>query len=80
MKNVTITLEPVVARWVRIKAAEREMSVSRFVGEMLKQRMEENDGYQCAMREYLALEPKAVGSSEEPLPKREALYDRAVLR
>ena len=36
MKNVTITLKEEVARWARIKAAEKNTSVSRLVGEMLK--------------------------------------------
>ena len=39
MKNITITLEPEVVRWVRIKAAEQEMSVSRYVSELLKEKM-----------------------------------------
>jgi hypothetical protein len=36
MKNVTISLHEDVARWVRIRAAEGETSVSRLIGEMLK--------------------------------------------
>lgn len=37
MRNVTITLDEEVARWVRIEAAKRETSVSRLVGEMLRE-------------------------------------------
>jgi hypothetical protein len=36
MKNVTITLDEKVARWARIRAAEEETSLSRLVGEMLR--------------------------------------------
>ncbi len=36
MKNLTITMDEDVARWARRAAAEREMSVSRFVGEVLE--------------------------------------------
>ena len=39
MKNVTITLDEEVARWARIIAAEQNTSVSRLVGEMLREKM-----------------------------------------
>jgi hypothetical protein len=80
MKNLTITLEPEVVHWVRIKAAEQEMSVSRYVGELLKEKMETNQQYERAMQQYLALPSKPLGNPDEPLPKRETLYDRSVLR
>jgi hypothetical protein len=80
MKNITITLEPEVARWVRIKAAEQETSISRYVGELLKERMQASPQYEHARQQYLALPPKPLGNPEEPLPKRETLYDRPLLR
>jgi hypothetical protein len=80
MKNITIILEPEVARWVRLQAAEREMSVSRYVGDVLKAQMQESATYERAMQQYLALPPKPLGSRDEPLPAREALYDRPLLR
>ncbi len=79
MKNVTITLEDNVARWTRIKAAEADTSVSRFVGEMLRERMQNEDAYEAAMREYLAVAPQPIGQPGQAYPKREELYDRAVL-
>jgi len=39
MKNVTITLEEEVARWARIMAAKENTSVSRLVGELLREKM-----------------------------------------
>jgi plasmid stability protein len=36
MKNVTITLPEDTARWLRIKAAEDDRSVSRWIGELLE--------------------------------------------
>ena len=39
MKNVTITLDDDVAKWVRIRAAELDSSMSRLIGELLKQIM-----------------------------------------
>ena len=38
MKNVTITLDEDTAQWIRVQAANRATSVSRVVGEMLRER------------------------------------------
>jgi hypothetical protein len=46
LRNVTVTLEEEVARWARIEAARKETSVSRLLGQMLKARMLEEDGYE----------------------------------
>jgi hypothetical protein len=39
LRNVTVTLEEDVAQWARIEAARRDTSVSRLLGEILKERM-----------------------------------------
>ena len=44
LRNVTVTLEEDVARWARIEAARRDTSVSRLLGELLKERMGKLDG------------------------------------
>jgi len=54
LRNVTITLEEPVARWARLEAARQDISVSRLLGEFLKERMIEKEGYQRAMRRALA--------------------------
>ena len=43
MKNVTITVEESVLEWARIEAAKRNSSVSRLVGEMLADKMRQED-------------------------------------
>ena len=50
MKEVTITLDEEVARWVRIKAARLETSVSRLKGEMLRGGRMNETCYQSAMQ------------------------------
>jgi plasmid stability protein len=75
MKNVTITLDEEVARWARIRAAERETSVSRLVGEMLKERMLEEESYQAAMQTYLAQTPRGLKGPGVKYPKREDLHE-----
>lgn len=44
LRNVTVTLEEDVARWARIEAARRDTSVSRLLGELLKERMGKPSG------------------------------------
>ena len=39
LRNVTVTLEEDVAQWARIEAARRDTSVSRLLGELLKERI-----------------------------------------
>jgi hypothetical protein len=80
MKNVTVTLDEEVARWARIEAAKRETSVSRLVGEMLKEHMRSVDAYEVARRQFFAVEPRSLRASATPLPSRESLHDRTDLR
>lgn len=80
MKNVTITLDEDVARWVRVEAAKQETSVSRLVGEMVRERMRSEDAYEEARRQFFAVEPRSLRAAGEPLPTREQAHDRAALR
>ena len=80
MKNVTITLDEEVARWARIMAAEQNTSVSRLVGELLREKMLEEQDYQIAMQQYLSQPPKVLKAPGEKFPAREALYERKSLR
>ena len=75
MRNVTITLDEEVARWARIRAAERETSVSRLVGEMLRERMLEEGSYQAAMQKYLSQKPRGLKGQGEKYPRREDLHE-----
>ncbi len=78
MKNVTITVDEVALEWARIEAAKRNTSVSRLVGELLAERMRQEDAYELAMRE--ALNFPSWGKSAEPYFTRDELYDRARFR
>ncbi|MCX5892617.1 MAG: DUF6364 family protein [Deltaproteobacteria bacterium] len=49
MKKITITLDEEVARWARIQAAERNTSISSLLGELLKEKRQEEDDYRLAM-------------------------------
>jgi len=75
MKKVTITLDEEVARWVRIIAKQQNTSVSRLVGEMLKEKMQEEEAYLLAMENYLAEKPQILKKAGERYPRREELYE-----
>ena len=77
MKNITITLDAQAAAWARVQAAEHNMSLSRFVGEMLRQKMRHSQEYQKAMRAALAEKPLQL---EGPYLTRDELYDRSRIR
>ena len=79
MRNVTIVLEEEVARWVRVRAAEHDTSVSRLVGEMLRGQMESDRGYEQAMAAFLSRRPVILKNSGS-YPKRDELHERALLR
>ncbi len=78
LRNVTLTLEEEVAQWARIEAARRDTSVSRLLGELLKERMAAQDGYETAMRRALARKPFL--HSDGRYLTREEVHDRARLR
>ena len=80
MKNVTITLDERTAAWVRINAAEHNMSVSRMVGEMLREHMREQHDYDSAMHRFLSKKPTRLKKRSATYPKREELHDRTGLR
>lgn len=80
MKNITITLDTETAKWVRVRAAEENKSVSRFVGDLLQQQMKDKAAYLRAMRTFLSKPPYKLRGPAEPLPKREELYDRPGIR
>jgi hypothetical protein len=79
MKNVTITLDEETARWARIEAAHRDMSLSRLISELLHEHMRAQATYEDAMRRYLARSPVVLKDTGR-YPTREELHDRAGLR
>ncbi len=80
MKNVTITLDEETARWARVRAAELDTSVSRLVGEMLREKMQAERSYEEAMQRYLSRRPKVLRQPGQSYPARDELHDRPGLR
>ena len=80
MKNVTITLDEKAAAWARRHAASRNLSLSRFVGQLLEKTMRESREYQRAMRGYLGKTTVRLKRDRDRYPTRDELHDRDGLR
>ena len=82
MRNVTVSMDDAVADWSRVWAAKHQTSVSRMLGELLAEKMAEEESYMAAMEEYLAVQPVALTaqaptpSNSRPYPSRDASHER----
>ena len=80
MKNLTITLDEETARLARVRAAERDMSVSRYVGELLRADISASREYGEAMRRYFNNKLVVRRKPGERYPTRDEIHDRPGLR
>ena len=81
MKNITITLDDETAAEARVEAARRNVSLSRFVSEIVQKEMLDAGKYSEAMRRYLSRGPfKVLEGPAELYPTREELHDRSDIR
>lgn len=81
MRNVTISLNDETARWARIKAAEADQSLSRFISGLLEKERCHGDDYIAAMNEFFAIQPwRLRDDPSERYPSRDELYDRPRIR
>ena len=80
MRNVTVTLDEETFAKARIRAAERNLSLSRFMGELLARELRHDDEYERAYRSWRAAKPFALKGPAKKYPKREELHERALLR
>lgn len=76
MKNLTITLDEEVARWIHTRAAEQNKSVSGLVRELLRENMLEDKTYQMAMQQFLLQPPQLLKAPCVRYPNRGGLYSR----
>lgn len=77
-KNVTVTLEEDVARWARVEAAKLDTSVSKMLGDFLKEKMTEEQSYERAM--HYALSRKPFLKTDGRYISRDEAHDRSRLR
>ncbi len=76
MKNVTITPDEDVARWARIRAAAPDTSLSRLVGDLLREKTAQEETHQEARQHYLAQPPVHLKGPEGKYPRRDELHER----
>lgn len=75
VKNVTITVDEEVLQWARVQAAVHNTSVSRMLGECLRQQMRHTLDYDAAQRQFLMRKSRTLKKARSTYPKRDALYD-----
>jgi hypothetical protein len=80
VKNVTVTLADDVAKWARVRAAEQDKSLSRFLSDLLAAEMSRLAAYDEAMLSYLSRKPYVLRKKGAKYPRRDELYDRPRLR
>ena len=80
MKNITVTLDEAMALWLREHAAKSGVSVSRFLGDLVHERMRERREYDEAMRRFLSQKPFHFGWADGRRPTRDEINDRALAR
>lgn len=51
-RNVTVKMEEDVARWAKVRAAEHDRSLSRYLGDVLAREMRREQSYDAAMTRY----------------------------
>ena len=73
LTNVTVTLDEGTLADARVEAAERNMSLSRHIGEVLRERRRYSREYDRAMLAALAQKPLKL---EGQYLKRDELYAR----
>ena len=79
MKNVTVTLDAETARWARLEAARRDLSVSSLIRELLQSHMAGQEAYDSSMRRYLERPPRPLKEAGG-YPARDEIHERAGLR
>ncbi len=80
MKKITVTLDDQTAARFKVEATERNMSLSRYICEVLRAQMQSSDNYEKALQAWLAEKPLPLKGPRQKYPKREDLYDRPMLR
>jgi hypothetical protein len=80
MKNITVSLDDTTAAWVRVQAAQEGMSVSRYLGSVLRERNAKLTEYERAMRRFLDRPLISFEKTDGKYATREEMYARPRVR
>jgi len=79
MPYLTIVTDEEILQRTRIEAARRGISVSRLVGEVLRERFSDDDQYERSMMEFFSRGPYLEAADREDArrwPTRDEVHDR----
>jgi len=76
VKNITIALPEDLVKWARVYAAKHESSVSRMLGDTLREKMAADSSYARSMDRFLSKEPVKLRDSGERYPGRDDVHGR----
>jgi hypothetical protein len=79
-RNVTVSLDEETARWARVEAARRDMSVSSLLAQVLREKMRADEGYDAAMDAFLGRPAVTLRKRRVRYPTRDEVHDRGRLR
>ena len=75
-QNITLSLEKELIKKGKIIAAQKETSISKMLGELLKETVEKEDQYQAAKRNAMQMLRQGLNLGGRITWKREDLYER----
>ena len=75
-QNITLSLEKELIKKGKIVAAKKETSISKMLGELLKEIVDKEDQYEAAKRNALQILQQGINLGGRITWKREDLYDR----
>jgi hypothetical protein len=80
MKKVNIVVDDDTAARARAEARKYNMTLSRYVGEALRNELRAADDYEALYRAWRKRKPFPLQGAPQPYPNREELYDRPIFR
>jgi hypothetical protein len=80
MKKVTVLLDDDTAARARVQAVKQKTTLSRYVGEALRNELRAADDYEALYRAWRKRKLFPLQGAPEPYPNREELYDRPIFR
>ncbi|UCE52424.1 MAG: hypothetical protein JSV31_24710 [Desulfobacterales bacterium] len=75
-QNITLSLEKELIKKGKIIAAQKETSISKMLGELLKEIVDKEDHYEAAKRNAMQILKKGLNLGGRITWKREDLYER----
>lgn len=75
-----MTLDEETFAKARVRAAERNLTLSGLINVLLERELRHEDAYEAAHRAWRARRPFAFEGAPQPYPRREELHDRSLLR